>query len=327
MKIALSQISVFIVPGLIYGIGCLGLGLTFRYLKFPDFTILGSVISGSIVCIKVTNLTNPFLGIMSGIITGAILGFVTGILISWLKMQKVLASIITYTASFTISHTLAEGGKLDLKHSLVGKAIFDTVFRASDALVVFVILVAICLIIAFLMQTRFGIYLLAMSSSEQFLRYRHRSKNTVSIIALIIGNSIVGLCGAMNSLRMATASESADQDFLPIILGAVFGGNALILFFAHKLHSKRIDVPNLGDNSERGPGRLLSFLASIFSVEKEDKRKITALFFSYAIGTVFLYLIYGIVNSNVIVKIPFNASFIVIAAIIVTLIWWTGIEN
>ena len=33
----------FIIPGLLYGIGALGIAITYRYLHFPDFTVLGSV--------------------------------------------------------------------------------------------------------------------------------------------------------------------------------------------------------------------------------------------------------------------------------------------
>ena len=81
----IDKLQPFMLPGLIYGIGAIGLAITFRFLKFPDFTVLGSIMVGGIVCIYISNFSNTTLGLIAGFISGSILGLFTGFIISGLK--------------------------------------------------------------------------------------------------------------------------------------------------------------------------------------------------------------------------------------------------
>lgn len=326
MSLVLQKLCPFILPGLIYGIGCLGLGFIFRYLKFPDFTILGSIMTGGIVCIYVSNISNPVFGIILGSLVGGILGLITGCLISGLKVNKVLASIVTLTASFSIGYSLTEGGIISLDSLPPEKSIIGSVFRLKDALLVSGISLIICIFLVILMRTKFGLYLIGMTASNDFLKYRHRAKNSIIISTLFIGNSLVGLSGAIFALRDKSANVICHPDFLAIILAAIFGGNGLTRWISYKLHTKRVVIEKNRDE-KNGPSKFIDLFSNIYVYEREEPKKIFALFCSYLIGTFLIQLIHGAISTNTFFKVPFNISFLIIAAVIIISIWWTGIED
>lgn len=313
----------FIVPGLIYGMGCLGLAITFRYLRFPDFTILGSIMTGGITCIWTTNNSNLLLGICMGILSGCLLGFLTGFIISYLRIQPVLAGIITYTGAFSLGHSLSKGGTISLSKSEMS-TLLSSVYRSSDAWLLIAIALALCAFFSFFIRTKPGMLLLGMTGSANFLRSRHRYQKSVMILTLCFSNSLVGFAGALYALKDRTAVVVSHADFLPISLGAIFGGNAVILWITRMLNKQRIDTLNPERTFSKSPGKLLKLIIEVIALEREDFGKIGILFITYVFGAVFLKILQGLVQSNAIIKIPFNFSHLIIALLIVFCVWWAS---
>ena len=83
--------------GLIYGIMTLGLYMSYRILDIPDLTVDGSFTLGAAVSAVITVMGHPILGIFLGIIAGALAGVVTALLQTKLKVQPILAGILTMT--------------------------------------------------------------------------------------------------------------------------------------------------------------------------------------------------------------------------------------
>ena len=243
-----------------------------------------------------------------------------------MKIQSVLASIIVFTASYSIAYSLTDTGGGTISFNLEKYSIISSVFDLNDILLLLIVSLMICLVIAFIIRTKFGSLLLAMTASKNFLKYRHRYKNIILILTVGLGNGIVGLAGAFHALRDKSASVIGHSDFLPIILGALFGGNAITLWFTNKLHKNRIDDDELS-KSTKSPSKLLRFIASVFSFQREDSKKIGMLFFTYVIGSFFLKEIHGIVHSKAFIDISFNLSHLIIALLIVFSVWWAGVEE
>ena len=180
----------FIVPGLIYGIGALGIALTYRFLKFPDFTALGSIMLGGIICIAIANKTNPFSAVAVACLGTGLLGVITGILICVFHVPDVLAGIVTYTATFSAGYLLTDGGDIRL---IDGRySILSPVFNTSDVFGLILLGLVLCGVFAFLIRTKIGGYVLAMTASKRFVQFRHRDSRIVLVALLGVGNMLIG---------------------------------------------------------------------------------------------------------------------------------------
>jgi putative tryptophan/tyrosine transport system permease protein len=333
LKFCFNTGGEFFVNGLIYGIGALGLALSLKFLKFPDFTVFGSIMVGGVVCIvATTQFNNSFVGIIFGAIAGGLLGLITGLLTKFLKIQRVLSGIIAFTSAFSFSYIIAGGAQIKLPKFMV--VMIDSSFRTRDFITILIIIILICLLITFIITTKFGSLLLAMLANERYLKFRHRYSNRVFIITIVFANALVGLCGGLSALYSRTAEVTSPPTFLPIALGAIFGGNAITLFFSKKLHENKIvgieteyvegdrDI-QLPAIQTKGPGIFLRAIYSTFSVERMDSKKIGLLYFSYAAGCLFLNLIYGIVF----LQVDFKIAHLIVAFLIAFFVWWAGSEE
>lgn len=325
----LERMLPHIVPGLIYGIGSLGLALSFRYLRFPDFTALGSIMLGGIICVSVTNLTNSIFGILGGLFIGSLLGLATGWLVHRLRIQPVLAGIITFTGSASIGYLLAtQGGSIGLTHG----SILSPTFSFKDVIGITVFAIVVCAFISFLIKTKFGSLLLAMTADRHFLRLRHRSQGKVFTITLVIGNAIVGLAGALYALKEHAAQVQSHVDFLPYSLGAIFGGNAVTMWVSRTLTKGNLRNP-AEETHKTNYKRLLYTLGNIMSTERDDSSRIGVLFFVYVLGCLFFKEVSGLVLSNAFTTInpsftvPPNFQYLVIAFLIAFFVWWAGWEE
>ena len=89
--------------GLIYSLMVLGLFLSYRVLNIPDLTVDGSFTLGAAVAVVMTLSGHPILGLFAAILAGAAAGFLTAFLQTKMKIQPILAGIITMTALYSIN--------------------------------------------------------------------------------------------------------------------------------------------------------------------------------------------------------------------------------
>lgn len=277
----------------IYAIGTVGLLFVYRYLRFPDFTILGSIICGGTVCIWTANwygstFYGQVLGLFGGTCVGMLLGILTAGLIS-LSVSKVLAGIITFTASVSLAFWTAPDGTATLS---IDRAILYPTFNPSDFLLIvalwWVVVVALCLFI----ETKGGIYVIGLRSDPKFVAARHRRWKSSTAVTMTIGNGIVGLAGALDAINSGTAAvQNAHTAFLQIGLAGVMTGATVQGFVAQWLFESKL-LPS-GDRGAGGietirPTYLASRTAAFLG---RQRREWQALFLTLATSSVGAFLL------------------------------------
>ena len=114
MNILISTCS----QGLIYAILALGVYITFRILNFADMTAEGSLTLGGSTCaILISNGVDPISSVLISSAVGAIAGLATALLHTTLKMQEILAGILTMISLYSINLRIM--GKANV--SLIGR--------------------------------------------------------------------------------------------------------------------------------------------------------------------------------------------------------------
>lgn len=185
--------------GLIYGLLALGIFISFRILNVADLTVDSSFTTGGAVSALLTLAGHPYLGLLAGFTVGSLAGLITAFLQTKLKIQPILAGILTMTGLYSIN-LLIMGGSPNI--SLLGS---DTVYTPVAALLgndlsklaaVFVLALLICILLPVFFKTQLGLSIRATGDNEDMVRASSINSDFTKTIGLMLSNGLVGLSGA-----------------------------------------------------------------------------------------------------------------------------------
>ena len=224
MNILISTCS----QALIYAILALGVYITFRILNFADMTAEGSLTLGGSTCaILISNGVDPISSILISSAVGAIAGLATALLHTTLKMQEILAGILTMISLYSINLRIM--GKANV--SLIGK---NTIFKMagntqiSSFLVGLVICSLLLLGLTWFFKTQIGLAIRATGDNEQMMRAQGANTNFKKILALMISNSICAISGALISQSQGYSDVNMGTGTIVIALASIVIGEALL---------------------------------------------------------------------------------------------------
>lgn len=186
--------------GIIYAFMALGVFLSFRTLNIPDMTVDGSFVTGAAVSVILSVNGHPFLGLLVAFILGGGTGCITAFLHTKLKIQPLLAGILTMLALYSINLKIM-GGKANIP--LLNK---PTVFNTFEnilgtdynrLILASLLLVVVLLLLYLFLNTRLGFVLRATGDNEQMVRALGVNTDLTIFIGLALANGLVAVSGAM----------------------------------------------------------------------------------------------------------------------------------
>ncbi len=180
----------------------LGVYITFRILDFADLTVDGSLATGGAVAVMLIRAgVNPALALVFAFLAGMVAGFVTGILHTFFGIPGILASILTQIGLYSVN--LGIMGKSNqainvLQYKLVASLRYVTgegnwIFFLKLILAA-LILIALCY---WFFGTELGASIRATGCNEQMARAQGINTGFNKVLALMISNGLVGLCGGL----------------------------------------------------------------------------------------------------------------------------------
>ena len=215
-----------VAQGLIWGIMALGVYITFRILDFADLTVDGSLATGGAVAVMlIQGGMNPALSLLFAFLAGMAAGFVTGFLHTALGIPGILASILTQISLYSVN--LGIMGKANQSIGLGQKNLVASsrYVTADDSVFFFINLVLGCLILVavvyWLFGTELGSSIRATGCNSQMARAQGINTNFTKVIALMISNGLVGLCGGIYAQYQGSADVNAGRGAIVIGLAAV----------------------------------------------------------------------------------------------------------
>lgn len=186
--------------GLIYSLMVLGLFLSYRVLNIPDLTVDGSFTLGAAVAVVMTLSGHPILGLFAAIFAGAAAGFLTAFLQTKMKIQPILAGIITMTALYSINlMVMDDKANVPITQqesiytafgSLVGK-------QAQGMVLSLLVLILAGAAIVLFLKTPFGLSVRATGDNESMVRSSSINADLTKTAGLMGANACVALSGAM----------------------------------------------------------------------------------------------------------------------------------
>ena len=178
--------------GLIYSLMVLGLFISYRILNIPDLTVDGSFTLGAAVAVVATLAGHPVLGLLLAALAGAAAGFVTALLQTRMKIQPILAGIITMTALYSINLMVMDN-KANLPLAQ-GESIYHNL---PGMLLSGLAAIGVAAVLVLFLQTPAGLAVRATGDNEAMVRSSSINADRMKMVGLSIANARVALSGAL----------------------------------------------------------------------------------------------------------------------------------
>ena len=225
--------------GILWGVMCLGVYITFKILDIADMTVDGTfALGGCVTATLVVNGINPILSLIVATIAGMLAGCVTGFLHTKLKIPAILSGILSMLALYSINLKVLTG-KSNLAMPQLGggnvKTVIDYVcdltgLSSSNATLLFglIIVILAMVILYWFFGTEIGCAIRATGNNGDMVRALGVNTDTMKIIGLIISNGLVSLSGAMVAQSQRYGDVGMGTGTIVIGLASIIIGEVIL---------------------------------------------------------------------------------------------------
>ena len=171
----------------------------------------------------------PWLGLLAGMLAGVLAGLVTGVLQTKLRIQPILAGILTMTGLYSVNLIIM--GKST--YSTAGKANVYSLLsflpgKISKGVLLIMLTAAGVAVLAWFFRTQVGMSVRATGDNEQMVRASSINSDAMKLIGLAIANAFVALSGGLLQQYNSAADISMGVGTVVIGLAAIVIGEVLI---------------------------------------------------------------------------------------------------
>ena len=231
----LSIVQSALELGCIYALVAIALYISFSLLNIADLSTDGCFTLGCAVGAMTTLAGHPVLALFMAMAAGVCSGFVTAFLQTKLGVQSILAGIIVNTGLYTVN--LAVMGFSSNVNLYSSKRIFSMAKELSENKIyrdwhelgiVFLIVLAVSLILAWFFNTGLGLSIRATGDNEYMVKASSINPGRMITVGLCISGSLTALSGAV----LGQYQKSCDINFgtgqVTIALASLMIGATLI---------------------------------------------------------------------------------------------------
>jgi putative ABC transport system permease protein len=234
-----------IALGLAYSLTAIGVYITFRVLDFPDLTVDASFPAGAaMAAVIITNGLSPWLSLPGAFAVGALFGALTGLAAIALRINSLLASILTVTAAFTINLRIQGSANvpllgvdtvytpfidpvLNLMESWFGDTGVQIHRNVVTSLVSGTILVAAIVVLDRYFRTEVGIAMRATGANPRMSRAQGIDTRVYVVAGVALSNALIGVSGSLVAQHQGFADVNSGAGLIIAGLAAVIIGEVL----------------------------------------------------------------------------------------------------
>lgn len=223
-----------VAQGILWGLMTLGVYLTFRILSVADMTVDGSFAAGgAVTAILIVKGMNPILTLLFVFIAGMLCGLATGFMNTKLKINILLASILTQIALYSINIRIM--GKANTP--LLGNSTMMSMLKdfsggrlttTSVSLIIgFVVVGIIIALMYWFFGTEIGSAVRATGSNEHMVRAMGVNTDNTKMLGLMISNGMVAMSGALVAQSQGYADVGMGTGTIVIGLASIIIGEVI----------------------------------------------------------------------------------------------------
>lgn len=235
MLFTMSIIRTALELGCIYALIAIALYISFSILNIADLSTDGCFTLGCAVGAMVTMAGHPVLALFMAMAAGVCSGFVTAFLQTKMGVQSILAGIIVNTGLYTVNLAVMGFSSninlygSDTLFSMAKEVSENEIYREWYELgIVFGVVLAVCLILAWFLNTGLGLSIRATGDNEHMVKASSINPGRMITTGLCISGSLTALSGAV----LGQYQKSCDINFgtgqVTIALASLVIGSTLI---------------------------------------------------------------------------------------------------
>ena len=216
-----------VAQGLIWGIMAIGVYITFRILDIADLTVDGTMCTGGAVCIMMMlSGHNVWISMLAATLAGMLAGLVTGIFHTFMGIPAILAGILTqlslYSINLKIMGKANQAINVDKYPILISlRRIKNVPITQNTILIVALFIVVIIAVLYWFFGTELGAAIRATGCNPQMASAQGINTSFNKVLALMISNGLVGLCGGIYAQYQGAADVNMGRGAIVIGLAAV----------------------------------------------------------------------------------------------------------
>lgn len=273
--------------GFIYSLVALALYISFRTLNIADLTVDGSFTLGAAAAASLTLLGHPILGLLFAVFAGSLAGLVTATLQTKLRVQPILAGIITMTALYSINlRVMGNRSNLPLLReetifTLFSKLLPATLKGYSKLMLslLFAVFTAAALIL--FLRTRLGLSIRATGDNRTMVSASSINPAFTTTVGLCLANALVSLSGGLLAQYQMFSEITLGTGMVVIGLASLIIGEVLCdMLFRSPSVARAISAAVVGAVIYR----IIIAMALSASVSTSDLKLVSAIIVMVAIS-------------------------------------------
>ncbi len=215
-----------LVTGLIFSILAIGVVITFKILNLADLSVEGTFPLGAFVFAKVLTLGySPFLAMALAFVMGGVFGYLTYFLYKRLKIDAILAGILTMTILYTVNLRITGTSNVTFYELDVIFSIFSSI---PKIVILLIIVGPIKIIMDWFLKTEKGYLLLATGDNERLVKSLGENPNKFYAYGLILSNALVALAGSLMAQSTGYCDITMGQTIIVSALASIVIGDAFL---------------------------------------------------------------------------------------------------
>jgi putative ABC transport system permease protein len=189
--------------GFLYALVALGLYLSFRTLNIADMTTDGTFTLGAACSATITLTGHPVLGLLAGALAGVAAGLVTALLQTKLRIQPILAGLITMTALYSINlKAMGNRSNVPLLRVDTVFSLFESILPAgarayAKLILAGIITAVVAAALIFFLRTRIGLSVRATGDNRMMVSASSINPEFTTAVGIALANAMVALSGAL----------------------------------------------------------------------------------------------------------------------------------
>jgi len=217
-----SLVITSLEQGLIFAVLAMGVFLTYKVLDIADLSVEGTFPMGAFIFAKFISMgVDPIISTFIAFCFGTLAGLLTATLYIRLKIQPLLAGILTMTILYSTNLRINGRANIPLLS-------YNSVFNIGPTLIVLVVIVLIIkVILDQFLKTEVGYLLIATGDNESLVRSLGASSNKYKLIGLMLANGLVGLSGALMAQMQGFADITMGSSIIVVALASVIIGDTI----------------------------------------------------------------------------------------------------
>lgn len=243
--------------GLIWGIMAIGVYITYKILDFPDLSVDGSIGTGGAVALMlILNGVPVWVALIAAFVAGCLAGLITGLFNTLLGIPGILAGILTQIGLYSVNLAILGGANKSISVDKFPLLLSSRRVAVSGGFLTYGLEVGKCLLIVALIiaalywffGTEYGFTIRATGCNSNMARAEGINTKKSTVIALVLSNGLVGLCGGLLAQYQGFADVNMGRGAIVIGLAAVIIGEVLgsAIFRKHFNFVARLSFTALG---------------------------------------------------------------------------------